>query len=69
MLVYDRAYGYNKYMSWVSIFLYDMYELPEKHPGSIDLHQYVMGFFGAGHGWGGGGKKVPCLKSVAYILH
>ena len=27
-----------------------------------------MGFFGAAHGWRGGGKKAPSLKSVPHIV-
>ena len=42
MLVYDRAYDHCKCMSWVLVFLYDMHELPEKHP---DLHRYFMSRF------------------------
>ena len=42
MLVYNRAYDHYKYMSWGLVYLYDMYELPEKHP---DLHQYFMSHF------------------------
>ena len=34
------------------------------------LTLFRMGFFGAAHGWGGGGerKKAPSLKSVTHIL-
>ena len=39
MLAYDRAYDHYKYMSWGLVYLYDMYELPEKHP---DLYQHFM---------------------------
>ena len=41
MLVYDRAYDQWKYMRWGLVYLYDMYELPEKHP---DLYQYFEWF-------------------------
>ena len=39
LLLYDRAYNHDKYMSQGLIYLYGMYELPQKHP---DLHQYFM---------------------------
>ena len=42
MLVYDRPYDQWKYMRWGLVYLYDMYELPEKHP---DLYQYFMSGF------------------------
>ena len=42
MLVYDRAYDQWKYMRWGLVYLYDMYEPPEKHP---DLYQYFMSGF------------------------
>ena len=42
MLVYDRAWGHYKYMSWGLVFSYDMYELPKKH---VDLHQYFISGF------------------------
>ena len=32
------------------------------------LNLFRMGFFGAAHGWGGGGvKRPPSLKSVTHI--
>ena len=32
------------------------------------LALFRMGFFGAAHGWGGGAKRPPSLKSVTHIL-
>ena len=32
------------------------------------LTLFRMGFFGAAHRWGEGGKKTPSLKSVTHIL-
>ena len=41
MLQYDRAYDHYKYFSWGLIYLFDMHELPSKHP---DLyHNFVIG--------------------------
>ena len=36
----------------------------------INLILFKMGFFGAGHGWGGGGgvKRPPSLKPATHIL-
>ena len=34
----------------------------------LDLTLFRMSFFGAAHGWGGGHKGAPSLKSVTHIL-
>ena len=44
----------------------------DKFMPEIHLTLFRMGFFGAAHGWGGGGrggqKGPPSLKSVTHIL-